>query len=198
MLLGVLTKALPAHVRQQVQLSMSESSTYAEVRERVLSFETVAHVYSAVKIQQEFGVGNGPAPMEIDIVTGKAKGKMLTRAVLKGSSGMILLEAAKAKKRVTKARAMAAPKAARTKARVMAARRARTLGARAVAKTVRRAFVITVVSQGIFRETAGKQSVMVLCVLLPRVSPIRERRRHLRSRLALRQPRLLRLRQSGE
>ena len=86
MMLGILTKALPAHVRQQVQLSMSESSTYAEVRERVLSFETVSHVYNASKIQQEFGVGavyNGPQPMEIDLVS-KGKGKWWTKNNQKG------------------------------------------------------------------------------------------------------------------
>ena len=78
--LGVLARVLPAHLRQHVQLQMTETSTYDSVREAVLSYESVTTTWSASRVHMELGVGQdsgGPAPMDISRINedGKGKGK---------------------------------------------------------------------------------------------------------------------------
>ena len=81
--LSILVKCLPNHIRQHIQLQMSDSSTYASVRSYVMSYEVVTASWSTSKVHTELGVvgsyaspGNsGPSPMEIDAVTWKGKGK---------------------------------------------------------------------------------------------------------------------------
>ena len=88
--LATLTRVLPNHIRQHVQLQMTESSTYDQVRTSVLAYEQVTMTWSPNKVHSEFGVGShashgqhqGVAPMEIDRVgfndnwnSGKGKGK---------------------------------------------------------------------------------------------------------------------------
>ena len=75
--LSVLVRCLPGHIRQHVQLSLDDASSYADVRTKVLSFESVTANWSTSRIHNEFGIstGNsagtpgsttGPTPMEID------------------------------------------------------------------------------------------------------------------------------------
>lgn len=78
--LSVLVRCLPGHIRQHVQLSLDETSTYASVRNRVLGFETVTTGWTASRVHAEFGISanpgpNGPGPMEIDRFESKGKGK---------------------------------------------------------------------------------------------------------------------------
>ena len=95
LMLGTLIRALPANIRNQVQLQITETSTYCDVKDRVLAFEMVSTTWSHQKVQQELGLPGanphmqgpgyqGPAPMEIDEVQykggkkggkGKEKGK---------------------------------------------------------------------------------------------------------------------------
>ena len=79
--LSVLVKCLPNHVRQHVQLQMSESSTYSQIREQVVGYETVTKSWSNSRIHSELGITgnfsdnrNEPSPMEVDMVKQKGKG----------------------------------------------------------------------------------------------------------------------------
>ena len=80
--LSVLVRCLPKHIQQHVQLQLKEDSTYNDVRSAVLGYENVTQNWSEKKIFTELGVvqsyvasSGGPAPMEIDVVTWKGKGK---------------------------------------------------------------------------------------------------------------------------
>ena len=89
-MLSVLVRALPKALQQHVQLQMSETSSYDQVRSMVISYERTTTSWSAGKIHSELGIlssgpssnvsNNGVAPMEIDRVekgkqNGKSKGK---------------------------------------------------------------------------------------------------------------------------
>ena len=54
--LSVLVRCLPAHIRQHIQLSLGQSSTYASVRSRVLGFETVTNNWARSRIHSKFGI----------------------------------------------------------------------------------------------------------------------------------------------
>ena len=89
--LCVLVRCLPAHIRQHVQLSLTENSRYADVRARVLSFEAVTHSWSTNRIHSEFGInavsfapGSSAVPMEVDRVEDKGKGKSKNKGKGKG------------------------------------------------------------------------------------------------------------------
>ena len=76
LMLSILVKSLPKALQTHIQLQMTEHSTYAQVRELVLSYESVTTTWSAGRIHSELGIlpssstascaYNGPAPMEID------------------------------------------------------------------------------------------------------------------------------------
>ena len=81
LMLSVLVKCLPGHIRQHIQLQLTETSTYAETRRAVVGYESVTASWAPSKIHMELGIvgsnsssSNGPAPMEIDLVS-KGKGK---------------------------------------------------------------------------------------------------------------------------
>lgn len=70
--LSVLVRCLRKHIQQHVQLQMSESSTYDQVRSLVFGYERVTQSWTDKKIFAELGVVSsygtpgGPAAMEID------------------------------------------------------------------------------------------------------------------------------------
>ena len=75
--LSILVRCLPGHIRQHVQLSLDDASSYADERTKVLSFESVTANWSTSRIHSEFGISTGtsagtpgattgPTPMEID------------------------------------------------------------------------------------------------------------------------------------
>ena len=82
--LSILVRCLPTHIRQHVQLQMSDSTTYDSIRSYVMSYEVVTSSWSTSKVHNELGVvgsyaspaaNSGPSPMEIDAITWKGKGK---------------------------------------------------------------------------------------------------------------------------
>ena len=79
--MATLIRVLPAHIRNhdsQVQVQISEKSTYQELKERVLANETVSTSASQRRASMELGTtsNQGPVPMEIDMVNkGQNKGK---------------------------------------------------------------------------------------------------------------------------
>ena len=82
--LSILVRCLPNHIRQHVQLQMSDSTTYDSIRSYVMSYEVVTSSWSTSKVHNELGVvgsyaspaaNSGPSPMEIDAITWKGKGK---------------------------------------------------------------------------------------------------------------------------
>ena len=84
--LSVLVRCLPKYLQQHIQLPLTESSTYQNVRDAVLSHETGTQSWSEKKVLTELGVvgsyatggASGPAPMEVDAVQqfgGYGKGK---------------------------------------------------------------------------------------------------------------------------
>ena len=81
--LSILVKCLPNHIRQYVQLQMSDATTYDSIRNYVMSYEVVTSSWRTSKVHNELGVvgsysstsNSGPSPMEIDAITWKGKGK---------------------------------------------------------------------------------------------------------------------------
>ena len=94
-LLGTLLRCLPAHIRSHIQLVMSEASTYTQVRQYILAYETTTTTWSPQKVHQALGVvaapqvpnDNGLAPMEVDMVQSKGKGRGKGKGKEKGKSG---------------------------------------------------------------------------------------------------------------
>ena len=94
-LLGTLLRCLPAHIRSHIQLVMTEGSTYNQVRQYILAYETTTTTWSLQKVHQALGVvaapqvhnDSGPVPMEIDMVQTKGKGKSKGKGKEKGKSG---------------------------------------------------------------------------------------------------------------
>ena len=86
-LLSTLIRVLPKNVQQHVQLTMKESSTYAEVREQVVAHERISCSWTRDKVLQDLGAtpigavtsyssgDTGSAPMEVNLIKGKNKGK---------------------------------------------------------------------------------------------------------------------------
>ena len=99
-MLSVLVRALPKGIQQHIQLQMSENSTYNQIRDLVLSYETVRTTWSPTKIHNELGIlprqasqpsYTGVAPMEMDRFEkggkkGKSKGKTKGKDGSKGKS----------------------------------------------------------------------------------------------------------------
>ena len=53
LMLSILVKSLPKALQTHIQLQMTEHSTYAQVRELVLSYESVTTTWSAGRIHSE-------------------------------------------------------------------------------------------------------------------------------------------------
>ena len=91
-LLTTLVKCLPKQLQQHVQLNMTETSTFAEIKERVIAFERLSTTWSKEKVYSELGAvtsyasdSGGMAPMEINQVSkGKSKGKGKGKSPQKG------------------------------------------------------------------------------------------------------------------
>ena len=85
-LLTTLAKVLPAQLRQHVQLSMTETSIFCDVKEKILAYEKVSTSWSRDRVLQECGataLGSvtshasedaGPVAMEVNVFS-KGKGK---------------------------------------------------------------------------------------------------------------------------
>ena len=78
--LSVLLRAVPAHLRQHLQLQMDEKSSYATIRERVISYERTTTSWSSNTVYKELDIKDfpkqdEPTPMEIDMVGKGSKGK---------------------------------------------------------------------------------------------------------------------------
>ena len=78
----MLVRCLPAHIRQHIQLQMSDTSSYQQVRSYILGYEVVTTSWCTARVHSELGVvgsyasgGQGAAPMEIDAIAHKGKGK---------------------------------------------------------------------------------------------------------------------------
>ena len=82
---ATLIRCCQPKLREQLQLSISEDSTYQEIRDKVLSFERVSKVWSTEQVLKHIqdttsytgGTTDGPTPMEVDRIEkgGKGKGK---------------------------------------------------------------------------------------------------------------------------
>ena len=85
-LLTTLAKVLPAQLRQHVQLSMTETSIFCDVKEKILAYEKVSTSWSRDRVLQECGataLGSvtsyasadaGPVAMEVNVFQ-KARAK---------------------------------------------------------------------------------------------------------------------------
>ena len=83
----VLLRVMPQHLRQHVQLTMDESTTYSELREKLLSFERATASHSSLAVYTEFVGGRDDkqqhddvGPMDVDRIEGKTKAKQKVRA----------------------------------------------------------------------------------------------------------------------
>ncbi|CAK9110158.1 unnamed protein product [Durusdinium trenchii] len=56
LMLSVLVKCLPGHIRQHIQLQLTETSTYAETRRAVVGYESVTASWAPSKIHMELGI----------------------------------------------------------------------------------------------------------------------------------------------
>lgn len=107
--ISVLLGVMPQHLRQHIQLTMDDKTTYSELREKLLSFERTATSYSSSSVYRQFDIGrredkhDESVPMDIDRikgkVKGKAKGKGKGKDKGKGSLGATTLPMTRAKAR---------------------------------------------------------------------------------------------------
>ena len=94
LLLTTLVRCLPKQIQNHIQLTMTESSTFEEVKEKVVSFERLSSTWAKERVYSELGMvtsysndAGGPAPMEINYVSkGKSKGKGKNKGGQKGKS----------------------------------------------------------------------------------------------------------------
>ena len=99
-LLGVLLRVCPESIRQHLAFAVDEGTTYKEVREKILSYERSTRAWSmsdalknvaqSSKSNSLGGIQNdagGVAPMEVDQVAMKGKGKSKGKGGWKGKSG---------------------------------------------------------------------------------------------------------------
>ena len=81
-LLTTLVKALPKQLQQHIHLNLSETSTYSEIKEKVIAYERLNTTWSREKVYSELGAvtsygtdSGGAAPMAVNQIKGKSKGK---------------------------------------------------------------------------------------------------------------------------
>ena len=99
-MLGSLMRCLPQAIRQHVQLSMTEASTYESVRSYILAYEITTTSWSVTKVHQSLGIVDPPVnpdvvPMEVDAVQkgkrkggrGNSKGRGSSKGKPKGDGG---------------------------------------------------------------------------------------------------------------
>ena len=76
---AILIRCSPPRLREHLQLTLSDVSTYADVREALLSYERVSRSFSQEQTYKQLQVedrkADGPTPMEVDRVEYKGKGK---------------------------------------------------------------------------------------------------------------------------
>ena len=92
--MGVLVRVLPNHLRQHIQLQMTESSSYDTIREAVMNYESVTTTWSNSRVHLELGTSNaadpnGPAPMDISRVNEETKGGKRGKMVSAASMEMV-------------------------------------------------------------------------------------------------------------
>ena len=86
--IGTLMKGIPSDLRRHMLVDMTASTTYSEVRARLLEYERSSQTWSAEHILSSLSVANpshhgpklqsdyqGPIPMELDRIKGNGKGK---------------------------------------------------------------------------------------------------------------------------
>ena len=88
-LLGVLLRLCPDAVRQHLTLSISDATSYAEVRERILACERTCRLWNVEDILKPLNKPRGPAAidpnaMEVDAVMFKGKGGQKGKGKQKG------------------------------------------------------------------------------------------------------------------
>ena len=94
LLMGTLIRCSPPHLRQHLQLTLQDSSTYKSVKETMLLYEKTTKAWSSESVLREVGATQGskqhdePTPMEVDQVQGhhKGKGKGKGKGKTKGKS----------------------------------------------------------------------------------------------------------------
>eukprot|EP00435_Cladocopium_sp_Y103_P049904 s97_g15.t1 len=87
-LLSTLIRVSPKHLQQHVQLTMSEQSSFAEVKERILAFERISSTWTKDRVLADAGIAplgavtsyatadsGGTMPMEVNLIKGKGKWK---------------------------------------------------------------------------------------------------------------------------
>ena len=76
---ATLIRCSESRLREHLQLTIKESTTYQEIREAVLSHEQASKTWSQESIMKSLNMkstdAGGPAPMEIDRIEEKGKGK---------------------------------------------------------------------------------------------------------------------------
>ena len=81
LLMGTLIRCSPPNLRQHLQLTLQDSSTYKSVKETMLLYEKTTKEWSSESVLREVGAtqggrqGDEPTPMEVDQVQGHYKGK---------------------------------------------------------------------------------------------------------------------------
>ena len=90
-----LIRCCPHKLKEHLRLSITETSTYQEIREKIMNYEKVSRSWNQETIlKQLHGDASGqdtggPAPMEVDHVKGdsKGKGKKGDKGKVKGKDG---------------------------------------------------------------------------------------------------------------
>ena len=94
---SILLRSLPKYLRDHINLSLTEDTTYVQVREQILQFENVTQSWNPSRVQQQLlmpsvpSVGGQAADMEVDaegsVAKIKGKGKDKGKGKGKGDKG---------------------------------------------------------------------------------------------------------------
>ena len=91
---ATLIRCCNPRLREQIQLGISDTTTYADIRDRITSFEKVSKAWTSEQVLKHISeppnyastTNDGPTPMEVDRVE-KGKGKQKGKSKSKGGSG---------------------------------------------------------------------------------------------------------------
>ena len=78
---ATLIKCCQPRLREQIQLSITDTTSYVDIREKIMAYERVSKSWTSDQVLKHIteshsaGSNDGPVPMEVDRVEGKGKGK---------------------------------------------------------------------------------------------------------------------------
>ena len=90
---ATLIKCCQPRLREQIQLPITDTTSYVDIREKIISYERVSKAWTSDQVLKHVtepyssGSADGPVPMEVDRVEHKGKGKNKSKGKGRGFGG---------------------------------------------------------------------------------------------------------------